>query len=189
MPNGIEADLLLAPGEPVAVGRGELRTSAAVVAVGPRWQPRPSLRAGLSASPRWRIEPELLIGRGPGLTPLGDDILVGYLAGRALAGDDVSRCARWLSRSDGRTTALSLTLLRLAARGELPEAAHQLLENGDPSPLLHFGATSGKGMAIGLGLALAAAADHPRRIALSLPAPAPAGRLELEISERLREAA
>jgi hypothetical protein len=44
------------------------------------------------------------------------------------------------------TTALSRTLLRLAAQGSVPEAAHRLLEEGDLNPLLDFGATSGTGI-------------------------------------------
>jgi hypothetical protein len=93
-----------------------------------------------------------LAGRGPGLTPLGDDILVGYLAAAALAGTSGAAVAAWAARTGRVTTALSRTLLRLAARGALPEAAHHLLVDGDPEPLLAFGASSGKGIAFGLAL-------------------------------------
>jgi hypothetical protein len=42
--------------------------------------------------------------------------------------------------------------LNLASRGALAEVAHRLLVDGDPVPLLRFGATSGKGIAFGLTL-------------------------------------
>jgi Protein of unknown function (DUF2877) len=149
MPNGIEAPLTLVPGEPVIIGAGELRTETAVLTCGPIWDPRPSPRVTLSVTPPPELDPEALAGRGPGLTPLGDDILVGYIAAATLAGKDASELAE---RSAPRTTALSGTLIRLAARGHLPEVAHRLLEDGDPEPLLDFGSTSGKGIALGLAL-------------------------------------
>jgi hypothetical protein len=189
MPNGIETDILLRPGEPVAVGGGELRTAAVAIRPGPVWDPRPSPRVGLSVWPHVRLRPELLVGRGPGLTPLGDDILVGYLAGNALAGMDEAVTALQGERAAGRTTALSLTLLRLAALGQLPEAAHRLLEEGDPEPLLRFGATSGRGIAIGLGLARGDRTGHGRSIVLALPPPAPSSRFELTVIQPLEEAA
>jgi hypothetical protein len=83
---------------------------------------RPHPRIALSLRPRAQLDLANLAGRGPGLTPLGDDILVGYLAAMALAGASgtaVAACAA----PTGPTTALSRTLLRLAARGALPEAA------------------------------------------------------------------
>jgi uncharacterized protein DUF2877 len=70
-----------------------------------------------------------LAGRGPGLTPAGDDALLGYLlARRALVGDAarpdaalVLRCTRRVSGGP------SLALLRWAARGEAPEPAAAML--------------------------------------------------------------
>lgn len=151
MPNGIETELELEPGERVTVGRGELRTETGVVTLGPRWNPRPRVR--LAARPRARPRLERLAGRGPGLTPLGDDVLVGYLAGSALAGAAPSAIAALAERAGRQTTALSRTLLLLAAKGQLPEPAHRFLEQGDPEPLLQFGVTSGRGIALGLRLA------------------------------------
>lgn len=152
MPNGIEADVSLTPGELVVVGNGELRTANVTITCGPVWDARPEPQIRLSVAPRPDLRLETLPGRGPGLTPLGDDILVGYLAAGALAGAKADSLAIEVDRAARRTTALSRTLLRLAARGNLPEAAHRLLEEGDPTPLLHFGATSGKGIALGLCL-------------------------------------
>lgn len=151
MPNGVEAELQLALGENVTVGGGRLRTATAEVVAGPLWDPRPCTRADLVLQPPPRRDLEALVGRGPGLTPLGDDILIGYLAGATLAGENVTELAE---RAAHRTTALSGTLLRLAAKGQLPEPAHALVERGDPLPLFRFGATSGIGMALGLFLAV-----------------------------------
>jgi hypothetical protein len=147
MPNGIEAEIELEPGEEVVVGDGELRTARSTVTPGPAWDPRPHAR--LKRGPQRPRRLERLAGRGPGLTPLGDDILIGYIGAAALAGEDLSRLAECAAQ---RTTALSATLLRLAARGELPEPVHALLERGELEPLHHFGATSGKGIAVGIAL-------------------------------------
>jgi hypothetical protein len=181
MPNGIEADVVLRAGEPVVAGEGELRTATSAVEPGPLWDSRPRPRMTLSVSPRIRVQPELLVGRGPGLTPLGDDVLVGYLAGAALAGRDVRAAAAEVA---GQTTALSGTLLGLAAQGRLPEAAHRLLENGDPGPLLGFGATSGKGIALGLGLASEGSTGGLATVVFTLPLPEASTCFELTIAER-----
>lgn len=150
MPNGIEADVKLLRGQSATVGEGALRAGDAVVTTGRRWDPRPETRYAIWLVPQPEVQLRRLAGRGPGLTPLGDDILIGYIARRALTGLDSTALAAEASAS---TTALSSTLLRLAALGQLPEAAHPLLESGDLLPLLHFGATSGRGIALGLALA------------------------------------
>jgi hypothetical protein len=115
-----------------------------------------------------------LLGRGPGLTPLGDDVLVGALAGSRLLGEaagdlplarlaeEVAAPLEALARE--RTTLLSATLLRHACRGEVDDAAaallHDLCGRGDPAAafdaLLAVGHTSGHGLAAGI-LAAAAA--------------------------------
>jgi len=152
MPNGVETEIVVANGESVFVGDDALRTASAAVTAGTVWDPRPHPRIALSLRPRPQLDIGTLAGRGPGLTPLGDDILVGYLAAAALAGASGAAVAAWAARTGRVTTALSRTLLRLAARGALPEAAHHLLVDGDPEPLLAFGASSGKGIAFGLAL-------------------------------------
>jgi hypothetical protein len=152
MPNGIESDLVVASGEQAVVGDGELRTERGSITGGPLWDPRPRTRVSLSLVLRPRFRLEELAGRGPGLTPLGDDILIGYLGALALAGAP-GRMTHVAERVGRRTTALSRTLLRLAACALLPEAAHMLLVEADIGPLLRFGATSGKGIAVGLALA------------------------------------
>ncbi len=60
-----------------------------------------------------------LLGRGPGLTPSGDDLLAGYLAGSAAFGLDAAALRQAIAGlASGRTTALSAALLWHAARGE-----------------------------------------------------------------------
>jgi Protein of unknown function (DUF2877) len=98
-----------------------------------------------------------LLGRGPGLTPEGDDLLAAVAGTLAVLGPAISRLepARQpsprgptrnrqphppahdplldaLAPTHGRTTALSATLLALASRRRLPEPAGRLL-NFDPA--------------------------------------------------------
>ena len=110
-----------------------------------------------------------LIGLGPGLTPSGDDALVGIEA--ALHALD-SPMAGFLSLAvddvEDRTTALAATLLRHAAAGEFAERLHTLLgallgpDDGTISTAIDrataWGATSGTDTLVGvlIGLDLAA---------------------------------
>jgi Protein of unknown function (DUF2877) len=79
----------------------------------------------------------VLLGRGPGLTPEGDDLLAavaGTLAvlgpAAGLHGPALTSLLAALTPEPGRTTALSATLLALAARGLLAEPAGRLLDLG-----------------------------------------------------------
>jgi hypothetical protein len=107
-----------------------------------------------------------LLGRGPGLTPLGDDVLGGWLATAVAtrhAGLDEVRRAVALSAGE-RTTTLSATLLACAARGEVvPELRDLLaglatddvaLDEGSVDRLLAVGDTSGAGVLLGTVCAL-----------------------------------
>jgi hypothetical protein len=106
-----------------------------------------------------------LAGLGPGLTPAGDDWMVGWLAGLFLFGEQygmgavVRQVARTVAdAATPRTTRLSAAWLRHAARGEFAEPWHQMamgLNSGDIDAaaqavqrILNTGATSGQdGMA------------------------------------------
>ena len=111
-----------------------------------------------------------LLGRGPGLTPLGDDVLAGWFAARHAAGRPDHLLAAAVRRRLAVTTLLSATLLDCALRGEvLPELGDWLAR---PTPqhadaLLAVGATSGAGLLVGAGLALTSLTDrdHPGRAA------------------------
>ena len=115
-----------------------------------------------------------LIGRGPGLTPTGDDLLVGFLAGlRVAAGSRAGRLA-FLDRLGGavigaaaRTNEISQTFLRHAVAGCVAEPLAMLARHiGAAAPpeeveratarLLGFGHTSGADATLGLLLGLAA---------------------------------
>lgn len=105
-----------------------------------------------------------LLGRGPGLTPLGDDVLAGWLATRAAQQRPDGALAAVVESHADHTTALSATLLRCAIRGEvLPELAAYLRAVGTHAErpaverLLTVGATSGAGLLAGAGRALLSA--------------------------------
>jgi hypothetical protein len=113
-----------------------------------------------------------LLGRGSGLTPVGDDVLAGWLAttgaydGRAgAAAPGASPVADAVAdQAPAATTLLSATLLDCARRGEvIPQFRAVLLDLADPrtprvddsvAALLTVGHTSGAGMVLGTLLAL-----------------------------------
>ncbi|MFG1920604.1 DUF2877 domain-containing protein [Cryptosporangium sp. NPDC048952] len=104
-----------------------------------------------------------LLGRGEGLTPLGDDILAGILvtladheAGRVMG----SMVAEELASRPGATTAVSAALLTHATRGEcIPELAAVLTDPLDRldsavEALLRVGHSSGGGLLHGVRMGL-----------------------------------
>ena len=152
--------------DPVRV-TGQLATMGRLLAAARR---QPAVRVPPSLVDAWNErhiagvigEAERLVGLGPGLTPSGDDILAGMLgAFRVLSPDGsfADRVGKALTAmAPGRTTTLSLTLLRMAAAGQLsPEAARVLraLPSGEAlqpavAALLRLGHTSGADLAAGL---------------------------------------
>lgn len=118
-----------------------------------------------------------LLGLGRGLTPLGDDVLAGWLAtGVATRHPDLPRVRGTVAlTARERTTTLSATLLACAARGEgVPEFGALLrgLGAGDdvavgPSfdravdAVLDIGDSSGAGLVLGARLALASLPASP----------------------------
>ena len=105
----------------------------------------------------------LLLGRGDGLTPLGDDILAGWLTVHRAAGVPTPTIDRLVRAHFPRTTMLSATLLDCALHGEaIPEFASHLAALGTPdegaatTALYAVGHTSGAGLAYGARLALSA---------------------------------
>lgn len=102
-----------------------------------------------------------LLGRGPGLTPLGDDVLAGWLVVHRLVGVATPEVDEVLADARSRTTLVSATLLDCADHGEVvPELARWLaaLATSDAQrsldALLAVGATSGAGLAVGAAVAL-----------------------------------
>jgi hypothetical protein len=94
-----------------------------------------------------------LLGRGPGLTPEGDDLLAGTAVAAAAVGDPLTLPAQLRTL----TTPLSATLLELAAAGAAARPAHVLLDlaREDWRPALRelegLGASSGRAIALGVG--------------------------------------
>ena len=108
-----------------------------------------------------------LVGRGDGLTPLGDDALCGWLALHRAVGEPTRAVDAAVRALLPRTTLLSATLLDCALRGEvLPEFAAYLTAFGTPeeparaAALAAIGHTSGAGLLHGAQRALAELADR-----------------------------
>jgi hypothetical protein len=120
--------------------------------------PLPELHAGLDAlrGGDHAAAVALLAGRGPGLTPAGDDVLAGYAAWRHAEGAGAALSAAAAARS----APLGLAYLRCAEHGELPQVAERVLHavwGGDgPAAARHagaldrWGATSGTALLWGL---------------------------------------
>ena len=136
------------------------KTSPATVQATP-----PATVAGLVAAlPRHRADAPAvagLVGLGEGLTPLGDDLLCGWLATQRALGVATPVVDAEVRRLLPRTTRLSATLLECALAGEtLPEHADWLRAVGtDDEPdrataLVAVGATSGCGLLHGSRAAL-----------------------------------
>ncbi len=105
-----------------------------------------------------------LVGRGDGLTPVGDDVLCGWLVAARAAGRDTGAIARTVEVHLHRTTGLSATLLRHAAAGEAIAPFRAVLAAADAAAvgvLLAVGHTSGAGMLLGAHLALFPVSQSP----------------------------
>ena len=110
-----------------------------------------------------------LVGLGPGLTPSGDDLLVGVEAAlHALDQPSAGFIALAMGDVEARTTPLAATLLRHAAAGEFAERLHALLaalvgsdDQAIPAAIdraVAWGATSGTDCLIGVLIGLDVAA-------------------------------
>jgi hypothetical protein len=112
-----------------------------------------------------------LAGLGPGLTPAGDDFLIGLMAALTLSQPILAQnltsaaaCTLIGNTAAQRTTRLSAQWLQAAARGEFGAAWHQLanaLEKADQGQIepairriLASGATSGADALRGFGMGL-----------------------------------
>jgi uncharacterized protein DUF2877 len=150
MPNGIECAIQARSDLRVAIGCGRLVVGDVVINPGPEWNPVPSFERGLVLPPGPAPSIRALAGFGPGLTPAGDDVLAGYVAGLVLLHGQFKQANRIAQEAAIRTNSLSATLLRHAALGEVPEPVHILLATGNGRPLLSFGHSSGQAWLRGL---------------------------------------
>jgi len=141
-----------------------------------------------------------LLGAGPGLTPSGDDVLAGFLAGAAAFGIEASALREAIAvLAPARTTALSAALLWHAGRAEcideLAGVAAVLTsqrwrgpEQAGPAVgrLLRVGHTSGAALALGL-VAAAESALHAQAVLaetrLAATGPAETGLAETALAE------
>lgn len=135
----------------------EVPPASVVAFVDDAWGPDP-LDAGAVAR---------LVGRGDGLTPLGDDALCGWLALHRSVGAQTPEVDAAVRAALPRTTLLSATLLDCALGGEvLPEFAAYVTALGTPreparaAALAAIGHTSGAGLLHGARRALAEIADR-----------------------------
>ncbi len=103
-----------------------------------------------------------LVGLGDGLTPSGDDLLVGASAALRRAGDE--RAARLATAAaemaPGHTTDIALMFHTCAARGDYSQRLHALLErladgprHADVEVMLDWGASSGADCLLGVVVA------------------------------------
>lgn len=132
-----------------------------------------------------------LVGRGPGLTPAGDDVLAGFLAALHAFGSCPAGLAREIvALASDRTTALSASLLSHAGRGEAAAPLLELLDavrgHGQVRPaarrLLRAGYASGIDLAHGVlaaGRAVLAGMPVPPHPAVVLPAPSQPAEVEM----------
>jgi hypothetical protein len=110
-----------------------------------------------------------LVGYGEGLTPLGDDVLCGWLAVHRAARAPTPAVDDAVRRHLPRTTTLSATLLDCALAGEVADpVAGYLRALGTPlapaarDELLALGHSSGLGLAHGIDLGLAVLVEGVR---------------------------
>jgi hypothetical protein len=164
-------------GDDASTGPGGLQVGPLTVRVTRWWAPSAPRGAKVlqpaPAAPGLTAAVLGLLGRGPGLTPAGDDVLAGLLVG--LAGRPDLRdplAAAMLGTAPRRTTWLSAELLTHAAHGRAAPAvvavADAMAGYGDDDALpralpalLAVGHTSGSALARGLLLAADTVARHP----------------------------
>jgi hypothetical protein len=156
---------------PLTVGR---TVAVKVPPIGPGAIPRQTASpATATATPQAVVVglvPQAL-GKGPGLTPLGDDVLCGWLAAHRAAGVPTPEVDAAVRAGLHRTTLLSATLLDCALHGEvLPEMGRFLAALGTDTEaaraadLQAVGGTSGTGLLHGARLALDHLAEAGRRV-------------------------
>ncbi len=107
-----------------------------------------------------------LVGLGPGLTPSGDDLLVGLTATLTALGDAAARplAEAWAAVAAGRTTLVAATFHSHAARGQYSERLHHLLDAVLDGPAAgipravgrasEWGASSGVDSVVGVVIAM-----------------------------------
>lgn len=111
-----------------------------------------------------QAEGKHLIGYGKGLTPSGDDVLVGYMAVCEVLGRPMKWQSEYVMAAKYRTTRSSVAFYEAALRGEYTSELKRLVTALLTEPfsncqvewerLLMFGSSSGQDTALGIYLAL-----------------------------------
>lgn len=113
----------------------------------------PASTAGPAVSPLTPTLAGRLVGRGGGLTPLGDDVICGWLVTHRAAGVPTPEIDAAVRALLPRTTLLSATLLDCALHGEaVPEAGAYLAAVGTTQEPLRAAALRAVGHSSGAGL-------------------------------------
>jgi hypothetical protein len=149
---------------PVTVAATPQAVVAGLVLQGVAEATAPPSQAVVAGLVPQRVVPDMvkqLLGRGDGLTPLGDDVLSGWIATHRAAGVATPEVDDAVRSGLHRTTLLSATLLDCALHGEcVPELGRFLRAVGTPTEtdrateLRAVGGTSGAGLLHGARLAL-----------------------------------
>jgi hypothetical protein len=127
MPNGIECRVGFAAGARVSIGGGRLVVGRVEISPGPDWDPVPAFERFdcLPPGPAPSSDShEAMLG---GIDAASDERLAGYLAGLVLFHGQRVRAEHLAWRALAKAGPLTGTLLRHAARGEVPEGIHDLL--------------------------------------------------------------
>ncbi|BCA86447.1 hypothetical protein EsVE80_19700 [Enterococcus saigonensis] len=115
----------------------------------------------------WARVTKFLVGRGQGLTPSGDDILVAYtfVAG-AFKKDYATGLVSELAKQKGRTTDISFAYIKSCEKGYVNSLIYQLYQDlkknrkenlaQDIQNIMAIGHTSGKDMCYGIYLGISA---------------------------------
>lgn len=152
---------------PLPLGTEDLESSLKVLERICPPTPPPDLDVDWQAVERASLDEDLtslrflLEGRGPGLTPVGDDVLAGVLLLRALAQPDDRRLHTVAQTA--ATSHLSRGFLHWAGRGHSIEPVHRLIRQASvghedaaeqsASIIAKIGASSGQALLAGIGLA------------------------------------
>lgn len=129
MPNGIESPAKVRRGARVLIGGGRVVIGRLEITPGPEWNPVPvfgpmaCLPAGLPPARR---------------DAASDAALAGYVAGLVLLQRQRTRAADFAERAIPSAPPTGATMLRHAARGEVPEPVHELLAARDASRLISW---------------------------------------------------
>ncbi len=136
MPNGIECRATTSPRADVVIGGGRLIVGRIEVLPGPGWDPVPAFDPlpRLPAGPE--PQPSALAGWMTAQQASPEVLLAGYVAGLVLLHSQRKRAERIAVRAALHAAPPNSTMLKHAARGEVPEPVHDLLALRDPAALI-----------------------------------------------------